>query len=128
MNERECNVMNRAEDDTLSEAAFGQLDGYLAQLQAGQRPDRDAVLASFPHLSDTLACLEALELLAPPLDGAPQCAQPGNRNGADAVAGAATPQGNFDFGSYEVEAANEKKALGDKTVDFTRPSTQYIVP
>ena len=42
------------------------LDQYLAQLQAGERPDRDALLREHPELGSALNCLEALEVLAPP--------------------------------------------------------------
>ncbi len=41
------------------------LDAYLAQLQAGERPDRGAVLREHPELASALDCLEALEKLGP---------------------------------------------------------------
>jgi eukaryotic-like serine/threonine-protein kinase len=41
------------------------LDAYLAQLQAGQRPDRGAVISEHPELASALECLEALEKLGP---------------------------------------------------------------
>jgi serine/threonine-protein kinase len=41
------------------------LDTYLAQLQAGQRPDRGAMLREHPELASALECLEALEKLGP---------------------------------------------------------------
>ena len=41
------------------------LDAYLAQLQAGQRPDRESVLSGHPELASALDCLEALEKLGP---------------------------------------------------------------
>jgi len=42
------------------------LDAYLAKLQAGERPDREAFLREHPELSQVVKCLEALEMLAPP--------------------------------------------------------------
>jgi len=44
---------------------LGLLDGYLSRLQAGQRPDRGALLSEHPELAATLKCLEALEGLLP---------------------------------------------------------------
>ncbi len=41
------------------------LDSYLSQLQAGKRPDREALLREHPELSASLKCLEALEGIAP---------------------------------------------------------------
>ena len=41
------------------------LDDYLSQLQAGKRPDREALLREHPELAASLKCLEALEGLAP---------------------------------------------------------------
>jgi serine/threonine-protein kinase len=41
------------------------LDVYLAQLQAGERADRGAVLREHPELASALECLEALEKLGP---------------------------------------------------------------
>lgn len=44
---------------------FSALDEYLECLQAGGRPDRDALLRKHPNLASALRCLEALEALAP---------------------------------------------------------------
>jgi serine/threonine-protein kinase len=41
------------------------LDDYLSKLQAGQHPDRAALLRDNPELAPALKCLEALEGLAP---------------------------------------------------------------
>ncbi len=41
------------------------LDAYLARLQAGERPDRKAVLSEHPELASALDCLETLEKLGP---------------------------------------------------------------
>lgn len=41
------------------------LDGYLSQLQAGGKPDREAFLRNHPQLASALDCLEALEKLSP---------------------------------------------------------------
>ena len=44
---------------------LGLLDDYLSKLQAGQHPDRAALLREHPELASSLKCLEALEGLAP---------------------------------------------------------------
>ena len=44
------------------------LDAYLAELQAGGRPDRGALLREHPELASALECLDALEVLAPPVE------------------------------------------------------------
>jgi serine/threonine-protein kinase len=45
------------------------LDAYLAQLQSGGKPDRDALLRAHPDLASAIKCLEALDDLAPlPVD------------------------------------------------------------
>src|SRR5438105_10009121 len=63
-------------DQTQDDHAFAALDDYLAQLQAGLRPDKGAVLAAHPQLASTLQCLDALENLAPPKSSAPGPAAP----------------------------------------------------
>ena len=40
------------------------LDRYLAQLQAGQQPDRSAIIRQHPELASALNCLEMLEQMA----------------------------------------------------------------
>jgi serine/threonine-protein kinase len=40
------------------------LDDYLEQLQAGQQPDREAILRQHPELQSALDCLDALEGMA----------------------------------------------------------------
>jgi eukaryotic-like serine/threonine-protein kinase len=52
--------------DDLDTGTLNVLDAYLAQLQAGQRPDRDALVREHPELASALDCLDALEQLAPP--------------------------------------------------------------
>ena len=47
------------------EHEFQILSKYLAQLQAGERPDREAFLREHPELASALDCLEALEKLGP---------------------------------------------------------------
>jgi eukaryotic-like serine/threonine-protein kinase len=49
-----------------SEDSLRLLDAYLAQLQAGERPDREAIVREHPELASALDCLDALEILAPP--------------------------------------------------------------
>ena len=41
------------------------LDDYLSKLQAGKRPDREALLREHPELEGSLKCLEALNGLVP---------------------------------------------------------------
>ncbi len=53
-------------DAPLDEDALNVLDAYLAQLQSGEKPDRDAILQKHPELASAIDCLEALEQLAPP--------------------------------------------------------------
>ena len=55
--------MNDPPDD---QEALDLLDEYLARLQAGEAPDREALLSEHPELASALDCLEALEDLAPP--------------------------------------------------------------
>ncbi len=43
------------------------LDDYLARLHAGEKPDRAAILREHPELASALDCLDALEVLAPPV-------------------------------------------------------------
>jgi len=47
------------------EHSFQILSAYLARLQAGERPDRRAILREHPELASTLECLEVLEKLGP---------------------------------------------------------------
>jgi serine/threonine-protein kinase len=44
------------------------LDEYLAQLQAGCRPDGKALAARHPELESALRCLDALERMSPPAE------------------------------------------------------------
>ena len=77
-----------SEDDP----ALSILDAYLARLQSGEKPDRDALLREHPELSSAIDCLEALEMLAPPSD---DCREPGDAPEIDAD----LPR---DFGPYEL--------------------------
>lgn len=52
-------------DQPIDEHAADLLDAYLADLQAGKQPDRDALLQQKPELASVLNCLEALEQMAP---------------------------------------------------------------
>ncbi len=53
--------MNTSPED---EKLAGLLDDYLAQIQAGEVPDREALVRERPELASALDCLEALEGLA----------------------------------------------------------------
>lgn len=59
--------MDEPEDSRQAE----MLDAYLSALQAGQRPDREALLAACPELASALDCLERLKGLAPEVEEAP---------------------------------------------------------
>ena len=83
-------------DDAADLDALNALDAYLALLQAGERPDRQALLREHPELASALDCLEALEMLAPPAADKPRLAAPaaGGEAALDAL-----PR---DFGPYEL--------------------------
>ena len=68
------------------DAVLTILDAYLARLQAGERPDRDAMVRAHPELASALECLEALEKLAPSTEKDP----------------AVTGELPRDFGPYEL--------------------------
>jgi len=53
-------------DTPENQDALNLLDDYLVRLQAGQSPDRAALLEKCPELASALDCLDALEALAPP--------------------------------------------------------------
>ncbi len=78
------------------EPVLGLLDAYLAQLQAGERPDRGALLREHPELESALDCLEALEVLAPPAEHSPLSA------GGESDGEPATGELPRDFGPYEL--------------------------
>jgi eukaryotic-like serine/threonine-protein kinase len=78
-------------ESPLDEYALKLLDGYLARLQAGEKPDRETLLQERPELASAIDCIEALEVLAPPA--------------RKPVAGDATPSNAGlprDFGPYEL--------------------------
>ncbi|MEN6407095.1 MAG: serine/threonine-protein kinase [Thermoguttaceae bacterium] len=52
--------------DVPGEESLHALDDYLAELQAGRRPSRAAILEKHPDLASALDCLDALEKLASP--------------------------------------------------------------
>jgi len=78
-------------DDTLD-----LLDRYLAGLQAGERPDREAILGRHPGLAPTLDCLDALEGIAPPAPPPDSAAE------ADAEAALEAEEMPRDFSDYEL--------------------------
>lgn len=76
--------------------ALNILDAYLAELQAGHKPDRNALLREHPELASSLECLEALEMLAPP----PSHDEPHADSNASSVGNQSElPR---DFGPYEL--------------------------
>ncbi len=64
-------------DSPIDAEAMDLLDAFLAQLQAGERPSRELLLAEHPELASALDCLEALEVLAPPVEKDPTLADCG---------------------------------------------------
>jgi len=54
------------DDSPKDQETLNLLDEYLIRLQAGEAPDRDALLREHPELTSALDCLEALEDFAPP--------------------------------------------------------------
>ncbi len=86
------------------QGVFRLLDDYLGRLQAGQRPDRDSLLAKHPELGPHLKCLDLLEGVASDLlaVGGPE-ATPDPSEVEETLAGAsATLDMPNDFGSYEL--------------------------
>jgi len=75
---------------------FGVLEEYLARLQAGQRPDREAVLGEHPELASALECLDALEHIAPSAELTPSAPH------ETVEFGSALGELPRDFGSYEL--------------------------
>jgi serine/threonine protein kinase len=69
------------------------LDGYLGEIQAGRRPDREKLLREYPQLRSALECLEALEGMAPEPSGT----GPGSAEFPSSVT--VLP---CDFGAYEL--------------------------
>jgi tRNA A-37 threonylcarbamoyl transferase component Bud32 len=87
--------MSDKPDEPDSPETLALLDAYLEQLQAGARPDREAILRDHPELQSTLACLDALESFAPPDDS----------GGEGPAADDAEPSEEAmprDFGDYEL--------------------------
>ncbi|NUQ62246.1 MAG: serine/threonine protein kinase [Pirellulales bacterium] len=86
------------------EGEFRALDDYLQRLQAGESPDRRALLEKHPDLASALACLEALDRLAPPA-GAVTLLQSGDLQ---------MPAGGppCDFGAYELLAEVGRGGMG----------------
>ncbi|NLF09603.1 MAG: serine/threonine protein kinase, partial [Pirellulaceae bacterium] len=76
--------------------ALSILDEYLARLQSGESPDRDALLRDHPELASALECLDALEALAPSPGECPEPSGP-----ADEYADGRAPLPR-DFGPYEL--------------------------
>lgn len=83
-------------NDPVDADALNLLDAYVAQLQAGVRPDRDAFLQAHPELASALDCLDALEMLAPQVEHA-MPHETGNV-GQSAI----VPDLPRDFGPYEL--------------------------
>jgi eukaryotic-like serine/threonine-protein kinase len=84
-------------NEPLDEEGLKLLEDYLARLQAGERPDRDAIVGEHPELASALDCLDALEQLAPP---SPR--KGATRSGADADTEPTLDWGELprDFGPY----------------------------
>ncbi len=72
------------------------LDDYLARLQAGEKPDRHALVEKHPELASALDCLDALEILALPAGKDPTL------EGGDSDTAPAIGELPRDFGPYEL--------------------------
>ena len=85
-------------DHVWSDSECFLLDSYLARLQAGETPDRDAVVREHPELASALDCLDALEQLAPPAQ------KKVTRSDADSDTSPTLDWGQLprDFGPYEL--------------------------
>lgn len=83
------------------------LDKYLAQLQAGERPDREAILRRHPELAPTLDCIDTLESIAPPAVPHSAAAMAGQPEST--AAGEEMPR---DFGDYELLAEIGRGGMG----------------
>ena len=81
------------------------LDRYLAQLQAGGRPDREAFLRDHPELASALRCLEVLEGMAPLPIGE-------DASGSEVTAAWQPADGELprDFGAYELLGRDRPRA------------------
>ena len=76
------------------------LDEYLARLQAGEHPDRAAILSRYPQATSALDCLEALENLAPAGEAEQdENQEPTDTRAADVSLPAVPPRR---FGQYEL--------------------------
>lgn len=85
-------------NDPVDSNALNLLDSYLAQLQAGGKPDRAKLLREHPELASSLDCLEALEMLAPA--SSPKGSLTSSNHAADTTPGMGElPR---DFGPYEL--------------------------
>jgi len=82
------------------------LDDYLEQLQAGKRPDREALLAAHPELTSAVECLEALEQMATP---ATQQFTPGGSHPEFPSSVTILP---CDFGCYELLSEIGRGGMG----------------
>ncbi len=105
------------------------LETYLAELDAGQRPNRNAFFAEYPELADQLAdCLDALDLvhhLAPQLGPSTQSDQ---SNSAQAILPDAVALGDFriirELGRggmgivYEAEQLSLRRRMALKVLPF----------
>jgi serine/threonine-protein kinase len=95
------------------------LDGYLAQLQAGERPEREELLQARPDLASALDCLEALQELAAAsaaeqADGAADTPDIKCGPGADTARDVPTPADDFPrmFGQYELLSEIGRGGMG----------------
>ena len=86
-------------DNQHDDALAAALDGYLADLQAGRKPDRAALVARHPELAAMLDCLDQLEQIAPPSSAPAGTAEPG---AAGLVPRQPEAGAVIDFGRYEL--------------------------
>jgi serine/threonine-protein kinase len=100
--------MTDERENQLDDAACAQiLEQYLDELHAGQKPDRQRILAEHPDLAGVLECLDSLERLIP--EGLPPAEVPTliqQCTPESAVAGAS------DLGKYELLAELGRGGMG----------------
>lgn len=99
---------------------FSRLDRYVEQLQRGEQPDRDELLAEHPELSSALDCLDALERFAPEPESISALLDPGQTtpystpeelasSQSDVLPLAAPPR---DFGDFQLQEVVGRGGMG----------------
>jgi serine/threonine-protein kinase len=90
------------------------LDAYLAKLQAGEQPDKAALLNAHPELAGAVECMEALDQLAPPRPPAEIATADPDATIGMAPSGASSPPPivDLDFGKFELISEIGRGGMG----------------